>query len=234
MPLNEKLRPFLRLQEIDSERHRLRTAIDAAEKKKDDPRKKVTQARTAQATAESQKLGKEKLLADAQLKLKVEEERLHKLEKQLLTLSSGKEYKTMEHQIRGKKADMSLIEDEILHLMEDAENARKAASDTKQAAAQAEISAKSVEDSVTAATAAQVERLKTLDQEAAAAEKSCDPDLLAQYRVLLPRRQGVALSKVVNRICQGCYTSITVQEETKLMGGALLACGNCQRLMYLP
>src|SRR5262245_16005911 len=121
MPVNEKLRPFLRLQEIDTERFRLRKAIEAAEVKREAPKKALAAAKTAQATADAVKLSKEKLLADSQLKLKMEEERLQKLEKQMLTLSGGKEYKTMEHQIRGKKADKSLIEDEILHLLEDAE-----------------------------------------------------------------------------------------------------------------
>src|SRR5438309_1762376 len=152
MPLNEKLRPFLRLQEIDSERYRLRNSIDAAEKKKEDPRKKSAQAKNALAAADSTRLTKERLLADAQLKLKLEEERLQKLEKQMLTLTGGKEYKTMEHQIRGKKADMSLVEDEILHLMDDAESAKKTAGDARELLQKTETAAKAVEEAVAAAT----------------------------------------------------------------------------------
>ena len=234
MPLNDKLRPFLKLQEIDSERFRIRKAIDAAEVKREAPKKTVARARNAVATAEAARLGKEKLLGDAQLKLKVEEERLQKLEKQFLTLSSGREYKTMEHQIRGKKADKSLIEDEILHVMEDAETARKTAADAKAALDKAEAAAASVEESVQAATREHRERLATLDREAAVAEKLCDPDLLSAYQTLLGRRNGLAIAPIVNRICQGCYTSITAHEENKLLGGQVLTCGNCQRFMYLP
>jgi predicted nucleic acid-binding Zn-ribbon protein len=234
MPLHERLRPFLRLQEIDSERYRLRNAIGAAEKKKEEPRKKLAQARTALAAADVTRLAKERLLADAQLKLKLEEERLQKLEKQMLTLTGGKEYKTMEHQIRGKKADMSLVEDEILHLMEDAEAAKKVAGDARDALQKAEAAAKVIEDAVTAATLEHVARVAVLDQEAAVAEKACDKETLAQYQALLPRRNGVGLAAIANRICQGCYTSITPHEENKLMGGQILTCGNCQRIVYLP
>jgi predicted nucleic acid-binding Zn-ribbon protein len=234
MPVNDKLRPFLRLQGIDSERFRIRKAIEAAEVKREAPKKTLVTARNAVATAEAARLGKEKLLADAQLKLKVEEERLQKLEKQFLTLSSGREYKTMEHQIRGKKADKSLIEDEILHLMDDAETTRKAAADAKAALDKAEATAVSVEESVQSATREGRERLATLDREAAVAEKVCDPEVLSAYQMLLGRRNGLAITTIVNRICQGCYTSITAHEENKLLGGQLLTCGNCQRFMYLP
>ena len=81
----------------------------------------------------------------------------------------------MEHQIKGKKADKSLIEDEILHLMEDAETARKSAADAKEAMHKAEASAKATEEAVATATAAQVARLKELDQHAAEAEKRAIP-----------------------------------------------------------
>jgi predicted nucleic acid-binding Zn-ribbon protein len=234
MPPNDKLRPFLRLQEIDSERHRLRKTVDSAEQKKEEPKKKLAHAKTAFANAEAARLNKERVLQEAQLKLKVEEERLQKLEKQMLTLSGGKEYKTMEHQIRGKKADMSLIEDEILHAMEDTEATKKAAADAKAALQKAEEVAKAVEDAVSASTRESVERLKVLDVEALAAERVCEPDILAQYRTLLTRRNGLAIVAVLNRICQGCYTSITPHEENKLIGGQILTCGNCQRFMYMP
>jgi predicted nucleic acid-binding Zn-ribbon protein len=139
----------------------------------------------------------------------------------------------MEHQIRGKKADMSLVEEEILHLMEDAETAKKAANEAKETLAKVEAVLKTVEDSVAAATRDNVDRLRTLDQEAATAEKACERDILAQYTTLLSRRNGLAIVGVANRICQGCYTSITPQEENKLLGGQVLNCSNCQRLIYL-
>jgi uncharacterized protein len=234
MPVNEKLRPFLRLQEIDSERFRLRKAIEGAEVKREAPKKVLAQARTALVNADALKLSKEKLLADAQLKLKMEEERLQKLEKQMLTLTGGKEYKTMEHQIRGKKADKSLIEDEILHLLEDAENARKASVEAKAAVEKAEASGQAVEETVAAATREHRDRLAVLDREAKAAEVQCDREVLSQYQTLLGRRHGLAIVAILNRICQGCYTSVTPHEENKLLGGQLITCSNCQRYVYLP
>jgi uncharacterized protein len=234
MPANEKLRPFLKLQEIDTERFRLRKSIDGAEVKREAPKKALAQAKNAQATADAVKLSKEKLLADAQLKLKLEEERLAKLEKQMLTLTGGKEYKTMEHQIRGKKADKSLIEDEILHLLDDAETARKAAADAKAAVEKAEAAAHVVEETVAAATRDSREKLAVLDAQAKVAEASCDRDILSQYQTLLGRRQGVGIAAILNRICQGCYTSVTPHEENKLRAGQLLTCSNCQRFVYLP
>jgi predicted nucleic acid-binding Zn-ribbon protein len=234
MPLNPRLSAFLRMQEVDSERYRLRKTVEAAEARKEQPRKALAQARSALAPSEAARIAREQKLAEAQLRLKVEEEKLRKLEKQILTLSSGREYKTMEHQIRGKKADKSLIEDEILQLMEDVEAARKAASGAAAAVAAAEEAARSADAAVAAATREAVERLRTLDEQAARLEPECDREILEKYRTLLDRRQGCAIAPIVNRICQGCYTSVTPHEENKALQGQLVTCGNCQRFIYLP
>ena len=98
----------------------------------------------------------------------------------------------------------------------------------------AEESAKAVEEAVLAATRDHRERLEKLDREAKVAEAPCDREILSQYQTLLGRRQGVAIAAILNRICQGCYTSVTPHEENKLVGGQLLTCSNCQRFVYLP
>jgi predicted nucleic acid-binding Zn-ribbon protein len=139
----------------------------------------------------------------------------------------------MEHQIRGKKADKSLIEDEILQILEEVDAARKTAGEAKAAVDAADAAAASVDAAIAAATRDAVDRLKALDAQAAAIEPDCDREILTQYRTLLERRQGTAIVAMVNRICQGCYTSVTPHEENKALQGQIITCGNCQRFIYL-
>ncbi len=233
MPINDKLRPFLKLQEIDAERWQLRKVLESGEKRREDPRKRLQAARQVAAAAEAVKLEKEKVLGDAQLRLKLGEEQLQKLEKQMQSLHSGREYRTMENQIKGKKADNSLIETEILTKMEELEVAKKGFAETQESLRLATEDSKKVDADVSRAAMASLMRLEELDAQAAEAERPCDRDFLGQYKTLLPRRNGVVIVRVINRICQGCYTAVTPNEEHRAMAGQIVTCSSCQRYIYL-
>ncbi len=234
MPINEKLRSFLKLQEIDAERWQLRKVLEAGEKRREDPRKRLAAARQVAAQAEAQKIEKEKALADAQLRVKLGEEQLKKLEEQMRLLHSGREYRTMENQIKGKKADNSLIETEILQHMESLEAAKKTHNEAQDALRVVTDESKRVDAEVSKNALNSLTRLEELDVLAKEAERPCDRDILTQYKVLLTRRNGVAIAPIVNRICQGCYTAATPNEEHRAMAGQLLTCSSCQRYIYLP
>ena len=44
----------------------------------------------------------------------------------------------------------------------------------------------------------------------------------------------IAVCRVDNGFCQGCYNKITVNDTARLMGkSAVIRCGSCQRILYL-
>lgn len=61
------------------------------------------------------------------------------------------------------------------------------------------------------------------------------PDVLVQYEKLLEARDGVALALLDGRTCQGCFIAVPTNIYVRLSRGReVVACPNCQRILYLP
>ena len=59
-------------------------------------------------------------------------------------------------------------------------------------------------------------------------------DVLREYDGLYKTREHLAVCRVDNGFCQGCYNKITVNDPARLMGkSAVIRCGSCQRILYL-
>ena len=117
--LKVQLVGLIKLQEIDSEIYKLRAEkySKPLEIKK---LEEVFQAKKAQmADLEKRSLDIQKAKKDRELELAAKEESTVKLQGQLYSLKTNKEYQTMLQQIQDSKADASVIEDKILELLEE-------------------------------------------------------------------------------------------------------------------
>ena len=64
-------------------------------------------------------------------------------------------------------------------------------------------------------------------------EKQIPSDLLNKYRRLLEKRQGIAIAKVQNGVCQACHMNLRPQLHIELQKEeALILCPNCSRILF--
>ena len=46
---------------------------------------------------------------------------------------------------------------------------------------------------------------------------------------------GEGLAPIENNVCQGCFSSVTPNDRSRLISGReLVVCRSCQRIVYLP
>jgi predicted nucleic acid-binding Zn-ribbon protein len=84
------------------------------------------------------------------------------------------------------------------------------------------------------------ERAAQFEQKMAAAVKKWDerqkgipPDLLSKYRMLLEKRQGIAVAPVSNGVCQACNMNLRPQLYIELQKQqTLILCPNCSRILF--
>lgn len=63
--------------------------------------------------------------------------------------------------------------------------------------------------------------------------KEIEENLLRKYDTLRERRKGLAVVKVVQGVCQGCFMSIPPQQYNMLLkGDKIFECPTCQRIIY--
>lgn len=166
--------------------------------------------------------------------LGAKEEGIKKSQSQLGALKTNKEYQAKLAEIESLKADKSIIEEEILKLMDEVETAKKTLDEEKKILAgeekihneerrAVEEQAKNIEASL------QAEQGK---RQIAAA--GVDKKILQAYEHILHGRGGVALVKVSNNSCEGCHMRVPHQVINEIkMYNRLISCENCSRILYL-
>lgn len=169
------------------------------------------------------------------LALKEKEDKINKLNIQLNTSKTNKEYSVLLNEISGLKADRGLLEDEILNLYNKIDGGQGEVTAINREIARANQELKTLQDEVTS-TLQQIDQLleEVCKQRAEQAIK-VPAELLAGYEKIINHSPTkTALVCVKNEVCQGCFMNITPQEVNELMKGKeIIHCRSCGRILYL-
>ncbi len=167
--------------------------------------------------------------------LRAAEGEAEKLTVQLNQAKTNKEYTAFQHEIAGKKADASRVEDDLLAMMGDAEELEGDAREIERAMAQLERQ-QSDEAKGVADDAAKLEaQIAELQEGRRAASDKVDGALLDEYERIAAKKGASALAPVVGNSCQGCFMELPPQMCHVLRGGRkVVKCPNCGRLLYMP
>jgi predicted nucleic acid-binding Zn-ribbon protein len=226
---------LIALQDVDARLHLLRRRREDIPRALADADERLARDREAlQAFLAKQK--QDRVATDhRELDLKTLESRIEKLETQLNTVKTNKEYALLKKEIDGLKADKAVIDDEILQQMLQHEEQDKEGQAHAAHQKEEETALQSERRKAEAALAELDREIGGLQRERDAAATQVDPDLLRVYqRILDAKRDGTAIVPVVDGVCQGCYIDITSQEVNLLLiGRDVLTCRNCSRILYI-
>ncbi|MFO7737960.1 MAG: C4-type zinc ribbon domain-containing protein [Desulfatiglandaceae bacterium] len=161
------------------------------------------------------------------------ESRIEKSKIKLNNIKSNKEYKAGLKELSELEKDKSLSEDKILEIMEQLEAFEGRCAAGKAEKEELEVSFERERDEVLKEIKALDESLESLENERTRFCESIDPDLLKRYDILRQRKGGLAISPVIKGVCQSCHMGIPPQKFNELIrGNALMACPNCNRIIY--
>lgn len=161
------------------------------------------------------------------------EEKIKKLQAQLYQLKSNKEYQAMEFEIKAAKADKSLLEEEILVMMDSVESSKQKVAKEKSLLAEEEKKFK--EDiEVLKKKASQIQaELVGLEEKRKTYVPNIDKKFLDQYERVLVKRDGVALVPLKEGTCGGCHLKLPPQVANEIqMQDKIIFCESCARMLY--
>jgi predicted nucleic acid-binding Zn-ribbon protein len=161
------------------------------------------------------------------------ESKINKSNIKLANIKSNKEYTAGLKEISDLKAGKSLLEDKVIDLMEEIE-AHEASfvASTKE---KERLEEKVKEDShdILKELKALDKDLESLERERARFSQSIDEDLLSMYDSIRRHKGGVAISSVIQGVCQTCHMGIPPQKFNDLIrGDELMSCPHCKRIIY--
>lgn len=232
--IKEQIRILVRLQDIDSriydflkEKERLPQEAVNLEKIFED--KKSTLNKLVE---------KEKALAlkrkEKELDLAAKEESIKKFNIQLSALKTNKEYQTMLGQITSLKTDNSVFEDDILKIMDEQDGLKEELAKEKthlideekkfwEEKKRIDEKLKQIEYSINDLTSKRNQIIPSLDKR-----------IFSTYERILKGLHGLALVKVKDYSCQGCFLSVTPQLVNEIkMQDRIITCQSCARILYI-
>jgi len=227
------LKTLLELQDLDLRIHacRKREQEIPKQKSKFDTRRQ----RLAEELAKAEERIKQLQVEQGSLQTEIDKnlDQAKKWETQLSSVKKNEEYQALLHEISGVKRKNDEIEERVIALEYEIDEAKEKLADDKAriaeetAAIETECTAidKELEE-------AKVER-KQLEVERKDFREGCDPSLLSKYERILRRHAGTrVIVPLVNGVCTGCHMSARAQVVNEILEGKVHACAHCSRLLY--
>jgi len=229
----QQIERLIKLQEIDSVIYRLKAE---REQKPEEMQELNQQIEQEQKIIEDAKKSLKELQAKRQEKeveLETKESNIKKLNTQLYQLKTNKEYEAMQLEINGFKADCSVLEEDIIKLMDVIEEEKSKIADKQkvfeQKKQQITSQIKKIEYEIKFIEGELIKEEEKRKQ----ASGEIDSKILSNYEKILKAKDGLALVPVVNNACGGCYMQLPPQVINEIrLKNEIIYCQMCSRILY--
>jgi len=230
----DQLETLRKLQAIDAELFRLRTEQQQKPLELERARQVVAEQR-ANAQAIEARLKAMQVQQKAQeLELATREANVKKLQVQLFQVKTNKEYAAIQREIDQSKADVSLTEEEIIHLLDAVDRTKQEHTGALVQLTEREATLRSEEQRIERELATLGEQIATFEQQRQTLTPAVPAALLATYERVLASREGLALVPLVNDSCGGCHMVQPPQVVNEVsLKATLVTCENCNRILYV-
>ena len=168
-----------------------------------------------------------------QLQLKGHEEKVKDLRRKLNTAASNREYQILKDQIAADEMAKSVLEDEIIELLEQVDQFQPKIAEAEAGLTAAREKAAQVQAEVDQLAPLIQGDIKRLENELAQCESQLPPSVRDAYRRMARQKGEDALAEVVDGCCRGCNQQVplNIQAEIRLLHPTF--CRTCGRLLYL-
>lgn len=232
--LKEQINVLVKLQELDSEIYALENEKAAKPQELEALTASFEAKKQGLVEIEKLSLQAQKLRKEKELELAANTEAIKKLQGQIFSLKTNKEFQAMQQQIADKQADSAVIEEKILISLEESDkikirieeenlklkNEEKIFSEQKNKANERlkEISG----------------RLSQLNTQRAQIIPDVDSKILREYERILHSRGGLAIAPVKDNSCGGCNMLLPPQVINLIkMYAETITCQTCNRILYI-
>jgi uncharacterized protein len=225
------------LKRLQSLKNKINELEKYKECRKQDVQKKKDQIeakRILSGEKHEEKISVQKEIDRKELDLKTDEGEISRYNVQLNSIKTNKEYTALCSEIGSKKADMSILEDEILNTMSRLEIVNKEYSELTEDLKREEESLKDLIKSVDADVRETDIEIEKVQNDQKKYTDTLEEDTLYHYNRLSNIKGGKAVVAVMGNVCGGCFMNITSQTLNLLMGSKeLVFCQSCSRILYL-
>lgn len=169
-----------------------------------------------------------------QLALKTGEDKVKQLQVKLNQAASNREYQLLKEQIAADNMASSVLQDEILELMDKVESLKGGVGEAEQALAKGKAELDKASQLVRQQLELIAGDVARLEAELSTVEARLPEELRADYLRIIKSRGSEGMAAVEGESCGGCYQHMTPNMFSDLRLEKTVFCKSCGRLLYLP
>lgn len=162
------------------------------------------------------------------------EAHVKKLDGQLTQVKTNKEYGALQQEIASLKADNSLLEEDIIKILDEIEAARGTVQTEKGRLAQIEKQYQEIERKLKEEEKTLHASRENLKKQREEITQQLKPDVRQLYERILSAKEGHALAVLRKESCSACSMHLRPQLiNNVLLGETLVLCESCSRILYV-
>jgi len=232
--IEEQIKLLVELQGLDTHIFKLENELESIPKELKELDEELKEKTDAVKNMEGAVKALQLKRGEKEVDLESKEGTAKKYQVQLYQVKTNKEYTALEQEIARVKADNSLIEEDIIKILDqiDAENKKIAKEREELKSEEARIGdVKKEKGSKAKIIEAELANLKNQRNELAS---KVDKSILAKYERIINSKDGQAVVPALNETCQGCFRVMPPQVINEIrMKRDLILCDNCARILYI-
>ena len=231
--MNEEMNQLIALQEIDAELAEFDRAINEQQQEISQREQSISDKEAAIAACHDKVAGLEQQQRDIAMENDDAGARIKDRQNKMMQVQTSREHQALLKEIEENKRLIKETEEKLLTITETIEQ-------TKSEVAELENLLAGEQELLNKETTAVKKKIKQIEsrRKTVAAQRKklsavLSATILKRYNMLLIKRDGLAVVRTINGVCQGCHMSIPPQQFNEVRkGDKLQLCPTCQRILY--
>lgn len=235
MSLKDELRKLIELQYFDTEIHSLKEKKNIEKPQELEDLKNAFEKRKQQFSSFQEKVKQSQLKRkELELDLSSKEGNVRKAQGDLYQLKTNKEYQVKLREIESLKADASLLEEDVINVLDKIEEEENKVNEEKEKLAGEENDFREKEKKIKEELKSLEIEIKGLEDKRKIMTDTIDRNIFSAYERLIAIRSGLAIAAADTEHCGACHIRITAQQINEIkMYKDLVMCENCVRILYI-
>jgi predicted nucleic acid-binding Zn-ribbon protein len=232
--MSDLIDKLLTVQDIDVRIREIEKELEDIPARKEQELTRLHEHKDALAEAEEKLKAAQAEVNRLELETSSRNEKINKLRQQQFELKTNEQFKAMDAEIEGVKAEISKIEDQELALMDEVEEARKFVTE-KSGALKEEEEAVETDIKVFDERASELEQeIESCRAEREEAAEGMNPEWMSYYVRVMEHRKDRALVPLESGVCGGCHMTLppSLHHATRRRDEEMVVCNYCGRLLY--
>ena len=229
-----QLSALVNLQAIDSKIYKLKGLISEIPGKVDEQKQTLVQFEAKLKEVQEDVSNAEKAQKDFEGQIQMLNEKLKETRSKQAMVKTNSEYNALSNEIENGKKKIDLIEESLLEKLELLPSLYEKISDSEN---ELKVEAQRVGSKVEKLNSEKKsyeDELQNLLEEKSKLSPTISRNWLSLYETLLEGKRSLAVSPIVQRNCQGCKMSETLQRffEIRDSEDSIFTCTHCGRILY--